>query len=69
LPRKLRIPLTAYREVLSYLEDLEIGLYAERREEAGEEELVYLPNGIPMTMRFFAACVSELAGAILGFCH
>ena len=46
ITEELRIPLTAYREVLSYLKDLEIGvLYAERREEAGEEELVYLPNG------------------------
>jgi len=46
IAEELRIDLTLYRETLSHLKDLEIGiLYAERKADLGEEWMVYAPDG------------------------
>ena len=45
IAQKLDIPLAAYQQLLGELKGLEIGtLHAERSDDSGEEELVYLPN-------------------------
>ena len=45
IAQKLDIPLAAYQQLLGELKGLEIGtLYAERSDDSGEEEQVYLPG-------------------------
>ena len=45
IAQKLNVPLAAYQQLLGELKGLEIGtLYAERSDDSGEEEQVYLPG-------------------------
>jgi RNA polymerase sigma factor FliA len=47
IAQKLDIPLAAYQQLLGELKGLEIGtLYAERSDDSGEEEQVYLPGRV-----------------------
>ena len=47
IAQKLNVPLAAYQQLLGELKGLEIGtLYAERSDDSGEEEQVYLPGRV-----------------------
>jgi DNA-directed RNA polymerase specialized sigma subunit len=59
---ELRIDLELYRETLSHLKDLEMGmLYAERRTDSGAEWMAYTPNGMEGDV-LFRCLRSEMQG-------
>jgi DNA-directed RNA polymerase specialized sigma subunit len=62
IAKEMRVDVTRYRETLSHLKDLEVGLlYAEHNTDSGEEWLAYAPDGTEGDV-LFRCLRSEMQG-------
>jgi DNA-directed RNA polymerase specialized sigma subunit len=62
IAKELRVDLALYRETLSHIKDLEVGmLYAEHKTDSGEEWMAYAPDGMEGGV-LFRCLRSEMQG-------